>query len=700
MRKPKTSQSDSPNYELPEAGAASTQLQLFAQELWEQTAGKNGIDLTGYDAKASLVLRIAWAIGQGLAIGTVLTRFSTKMQGSTQDQLRVNVEFAARNRIYTPPEFLCVDEAVKGRKDDRPALQRCQLILQRRIATVLLIFKLSRLYRKAHQAKRFIEEEIVEAGLRAVAVSQNIDTADRKGWRLMVGLHGAMDEELLAAIGDHVREGQVGLFLRGWATGAIPLGYKAVVVPNAPLTRRGHPRTMPAVDESVAPLIREHFRLIAEGLSFRDGWRKWRRDGGPVDKRCKTGVMGYNAYLRMLSRANYIGLKEFCRKRNQWFSKADTIRQIAQPPEEVKVFRCEELRIVNDEVYWKVQTILKDKELGSRQRVLNRDHHLWDLTIGLFKCPHCRNACNQPQRFHMSGAKGQYMRCANPECPTPVMVHRQEAMVGICGELSKKLENDHALMDQVVASIPVLGSEDTDDLRRQVDAKQRQLRQLRQKIADIEELLGSGSDEDRTRRKASIRAAELERGGVELELLELQRRCGTSQHSGEPVTRERIVDAIGELLKLLDDAAMGRLGAEVVHKAVRVFGRLVGGGITVLAERRPGRKRWIVKARFTPHLLTTVRSDLGGVHGQTVAAPPVEVWLRKPPRVDELADEVHNIYENERIGFRLINQRLEKKYGKKIGSGNICAAWRRWYEVRALPLPPPRTNMGRPRRSA
>ena len=692
------------NYDLPEAGSASPELQLFSQDLWEKTARVSGADLSGYQHTMSLAARIIWAIGQGLAIGTVLTRFSTKKQGSTEDQLRVNIEFAARNKIYCPPEFVCVDEAFKGRKDARPALLRGQLILQRRLATVLLIFKLSRLYRKGHQAKRFIEEEIVEAGLRAVCVTQNIDTTD-KNWRLMVGIHGAMDEDLLSAIGDHVREGLVGLFLKGWTTGALPLGYKPVPVQGAPLTRRGHPRTMPAVDGMVATMIREHFRLIAGGMSLREGWLKWRRDGGAVDTRCKTGVMGYYAYIRMLSRADYIGLRQFCRKRNQWMSKADTIHQKVQPAEEVKVFHCEELRIVDDETFWKVQKILKGNELGPAQRVLNREHHLWDLVIGTFKCPHCHDARNKPQRFHMCGARGACMRCPNPECPGPVMVNRRQAVQMTCQDLSARLQADTDLIRRILDSFANLGTEDNDQLLRDLAAKERELRQVKQKIGDTEELLGSGTEEDRTRRKALIRAAEQERSGLELEVLELQRRCNGGRRGGAPITAAQIEQCLAGLLKLLDDAAAGKLGPEVTGKAVKVFSDLVGGAIFVHAEKRPGRSRSVVRGKYIPSLFRFVRSALGESNVTAVptdngSSAQVEIWLRKPPRVDLLADEVHQLYEHEGIGFRLINQRLEAKYKQKIGSGNICAAWRRWYEVRGLPLPAPRTSMGRPRRKA
>jgi hypothetical protein len=55
--------------------------------------------------------RLAWATGTGLSIATVYSRFSSKSQHSTEDQVRTCTVFAAQNKMYVPPEAVCVDEA-------------------------------------------------------------------------------------------------------------------------------------------------------------------------------------------------------------------------------------------------------------------------------------------------------------------------------------------------------------------------------------------------------------------------------------------------------------------------------------------------------------------------------------------------------------------------------------------------------------
>ncbi|MCY2995963.1 MAG: recombinase family protein [Planctomycetota bacterium] len=190
---------------LPTAGSASPDLVQLIQQTWLESAARAGIDLTGFDPAASLVDRLAWAHSKSLEIGTVLSRFSSKLQHSTTAQVQDCVQFAANHGIYVPPEYICVDEGVSGRKSRRDGLDRVKLILEHKCARVLLVFKVSRLFRVAYRGFQFFQEEVVEEDLRAISVSQGIDTAEEKTWKQLAYLHGIMDEMLLTTIADHVR---------------------------------------------------------------------------------------------------------------------------------------------------------------------------------------------------------------------------------------------------------------------------------------------------------------------------------------------------------------------------------------------------------------------------------------------------------------------------------------------------------------
>ena len=291
--------------EIPDAGSANAELQALVHSVWIEAMEGRRIDVTGFDPHAPLSDRLAWAKSNGFEIGGVLSRFSSKLQHSTTAQVRDNVQYAAGHQIYVPPEFVCVDEAVSGRKARRDGLTRMTALLQAKLVRVLLVFKVSRLFRVAYLGFKFFQEEIVEENLRAISISQGIDTADHKAWKQLAYLHGIMDEMLLGAIADHVRSGLSNLFQMGYVTGALTLGYVGVEVPGAPLTKLGRPRRQPAVCETIAQLIVEHMRFIRDGMPIKEGWRRWIAAGGPCDAR-SSGRMTYGSYrAHALERALY-----------------------------------------------------------------------------------------------------------------------------------------------------------------------------------------------------------------------------------------------------------------------------------------------------------------------------------------------------------------------------------------------------------
>ena len=60
---------------------------------------------------------------------------------------------------------------------------------------------------------------------------QHIPSFLAENYYALIG--GLMDEILLETIADHVRSGIKSLFVAGYATGALPVGYRPVEVPGA-----------------------------------------------------------------------------------------------------------------------------------------------------------------------------------------------------------------------------------------------------------------------------------------------------------------------------------------------------------------------------------------------------------------------------------------------------------------------------------
>ena len=203
----------------------------------------------------------------------------------------------------------------------------------------------------------------------------------------------------------------------------------------------------------------------------------------------------------------------------------------------------------------------------------------------------------------------------------------------------------------------------------------------------MHELLGQGSDTDRAETKSKIRAAQAERAAVRAEVA----RLGGSGRKRSPVTEETVREVLDQFGALLVDANPERLGEDAVYRAASLFRRLVGERVWVDVDIRVGRKRGVVRARFTPRLLSTV-ADTVGAGPAPDPAGEIVVWLRRPPQVDLMAPEARRLYEEEKLGFLAI--------GKALGivSQEAYRAYKRYYEMQGLPVPP-RRPPGRYKRS-
>jgi DNA invertase Pin-like site-specific DNA recombinase len=665
---------------IPTAGAASNELVSQLITTWGEAAKNAGIELIGFDPSAPLEDRLSWARTSGLSVGAVLTRFSSKESSSTTAQAVDCVRFAPSKGIYVPPEYVCVDEAVTGRKMRRVGLDRVKYILKNKMAEVLLVFKMSRLFRSSYQGTKFINEDVVEEGLRAISVTQNIDTDDEKTWKSQIGLHGIMDEMLLGAIADHVRSGLQELFRQGYVTGALPVGYVRREVPDGRKTKLGRPRTAPAVQSDTAELIKQHYKWIRDGMSVREGWRRWLKAGGPCDPRSPTGRMTYIAYRRMLSNIRYTGRWLFCEKRNQWKSKLDYNLQVKGPADEVVKVLCDELRILDDDLFFAVQLKLLKNHRGPKIRTDKpRTPQLWDLVVDCFYCSECK------VRFHQTGANGKSMYCKRDvACPCNSFVRRQEAVLAVCGKLAELLKSDGKLIEDTIVRAVEIDAAGELSLQDELNAGNRKLAGINRKIDDLAELAGEGSDEDRKKWKAKVTAAQKDRATVQLELACLEKRINRSK---SPITAEQVRSIIANFTTLIVNGAAGLLGDDFVYLAGDVFRQLVDGRIDVHVERRAARSRSNVVGIFRPNLIATIgRATDAGIPGAHNDDSTVRVWLRQPPLRDRLAERVHHLIDVERHTYRSAAKVLQEE-GYNVNSGVVWQIYRRYYEMTGKPTP-------------
>lgn len=189
---------------LPSAGSASAEVMAMAHDHWREAAHRHDVDLEGFDVHASLVDRLAWAQSRHLQFAALLRRHSTREQRSTMVQIMACLDYAASHGMYVPPEYICVDEGESGRSVRRAGLNRMREILRRKLVSILLVYDVSRLSRVAYRGFQLVQEEVVDEGLRAISVSQNIDTDNVRVWKSQLMLQGMIDGMLLATIANDV----------------------------------------------------------------------------------------------------------------------------------------------------------------------------------------------------------------------------------------------------------------------------------------------------------------------------------------------------------------------------------------------------------------------------------------------------------------------------------------------------------------
>jgi site-specific DNA recombinase len=676
---------------LPIEGSVSVELATRIHEVWIEEASTHGIDVASLVAGRSLGERIAWARSHDLQIGGPLSRYSSKLQHSTQAQLMDCVIFAARNRIYVPPEFACIDEGVSGRKVRRHGLDRMKLILGSKHIDVLLVYKMSRLLRSGHKSFQFVQEDVVEENLRAISISQGIDTSKRDMWKALLYLHGIMDELLLATIADHVRSSLKDLFREGYVTGAIPVGYRRKIVENGRPTKLGRPRTVPEIDPEAAALIIRHFEYHADGMPIVQGWKAWVAAGGPFDPRSTLGQMSDTAYRKLLSNPRLTGLWGFGKMRNLWKSKLDYTVQELQPECDVTIRRCEELRIVSEELFHTVQAQLAKRKRGAPgPKRRNGRSQLWDWVAECFICAVCH------ERFYHYGGGGATMICKRGAlCPCKTSLRRKDAVLTVLAVLQELLKQDTELVAMAIAHAQELDGRPDEDLEDEIARTRKEIASCSREVQRKGDLLGTDDEDEAKRLKAEIEQARLRRSQLKAELARLERRLSGQR---TPITPEQVTAYLSDLTKLLFEAAAGGLGPESIGKAVQAFKSLVGGKILVHVERRPGRKRTVVRGIFTPYLVDTAANNYAVNPRQIGNRTEVTIWLRKPPAMDLLAIRVHELVDDQHLSYSEAADVLDAEGHGRKSAVYVSILYGRYYEMVGQPRPPHGYNNGRPRK--
>jgi site-specific DNA recombinase len=610
-------------------------------------------------------------------VGLIYARYSTDFQHSAADQVRACLEEAVRLRLHVPRDHVFIDLGVSGTKERRPGLDRVRDLLVRKGPKVLLVLTTNRLFRKMYKCMRFVEEQVVEKGHRAIFVRTHIDTAQGQQWRVPLQIHALTDELAGSMYAPNIRAALEGMFLKGWVVCSLPYGYHGVEV-DGPLTKRLRPRRAVAIDPMEAEWVVRIFGwFVTDRLPMARILERLNELQAPLPPKSRSGYWTHGALRYLLENDCYRGWWEYGRGENVWVSEKDYVkRRLRAKPLKEKQF--EDRRLVSDEVFYPAQKLLAESPQRAGRKPKNGDRVTRPRVLnGLLECK------AHDRALKVCGNMGQWMCCpicrAMPKASRPIhtYLNRQLALRKVCEALAERIRTDQGLVTAIInacqdaaAAAGAVDPKRPTALRDRLDRLTRQINFVLQNAGD--------TDEDRRESADRVRTMRAERSEVAAELATL---TAVAARPARVPTEAEARNLLAELAEVLL-AAMG--GADPADAgAVRTLLEMVTGGRIELEQAGERRKwhGWLV-GRFVPRLLQTALSRLPGAPtGAGESSAELVIEFREDTIAILRAEQVKEMVDRGML-LTAIAEEL------KIDRHQVTAALRVWYEKRGLPAPP------------
>lgn len=622
---------------------------------------------------------------QSDAIGGIYARYSSRFQDSIADQVRSLFEGALERRIFIPRENVFFDLAIRGGKDRRPGLSALRQAIDEKRFSVFMVFTTSRLFRRAYRAMQFVEEELVERGIRGIFLKSRLDTADGENWRTMFQVLATMDEAMVRMSGAHVQASHEGLFLRCLVWGSLSLGYTGEEIPGE-LTRRNRPRRKIVIDQIAQEWIKKIFHwYVVDGLTRNEIAQELNDDPtAPAPAKSLTGVWEAKLVRNHLQNPAYRGWWSYGAKKTKWSGKKDYAEQTLRP-EPLKSGQFEYLRIISDAQWYLAQQMLGKEKANTGRKSKDGDQQSRPRFLrGLFCCP------EHGRQLVVGGPEGRILFC--PLCRAikpekrPLFSHlnRAIALRLTCHKLAELVRADDDLVGEIVtacqqaaASVQQPDPEIAKRLRSQVDRLSRTIDFNRRNPGDTaEELL-------QTEQLLKELGRQLNEMKAELALHEAA--MGTEIVIPTP---EEILALLTQLGEILTSAASAETD-EQMNNARRIIDELTGGRIELsqMGERK-AQRGWL-QGRFSVDLVSVVLGKLAGVHLASDGSHDLDVVIdyRTELLTDQQMEEAKRLWD-QKLPNRVIARRMKRS------RSYVTMLLRRWFESRGLPFPD-----GRKRRS-
>ncbi len=578
-------------------------------------------------------------------IGAIYARYSTRFQQSIADQVRTLFEEAEREGIHIPLENVFFDTAAKGYSSRRPGLSSLRAALENAKVDVLLVFATNRLFRKTYKSLQFVEEELVERGVRCIFVKSKIDTADEKRWRFVLQIYAAMDESVVSMYADHVRAAHEGLFLRGMVFSSLSLGYTGEPI-DGEQTKRKLPRCRIIIDEGAAKWVRKAFEWFTkDGITIQAIAQRLNGDPeAPSPPKSPSGQWNHRSVRYLLANTCYRGEWAYGRKETKWQSKKDYARQVERP-EPLKVTQFEHLRIVSDETWYAAHARLLENESQAGRRSKDGDQKARPRVLnGLFRCP------THDQPLYVGGGFGHNMFCkvcrGLPKADRAIFteLNRELALKLTCEKIAELINGDGDLVERAIRfceeTVAAADQVDPAVLRRHRAEAER----LRRRIEFTVRNFGDTPDDEQL---AADLVTDLKRQRSAV-LKEISRIEAAQSNEVTIPTESELRAAVQDLHKILTKAAGGVTDedAPLVRSIIKM---VTGGRIDVFQQGERLAKRGWLQGRFRVKLLRLVLDRCEGQH-PTHEDDEIEISIdyRQPVPFAAEADKAWELYKQDK----------------------------------------------------
>ena len=350
---------------------------------------------------------------------------SSQREESIEGQLRECKAFAALHDITVIGEY--IDRALTGKTDARPQFQQMIADSAKETFNIVIVYQLDRFSRNRYDSAMY-KSKLKKNGVKVISAKENI-TDDPSGIILESVLEGMAEYYSVELAQKIVRGMTENALACKWLNG-IPFGYKIDVDKHL------------IIDETRAPIVKRIFEMYAAGER-------------PVD------IINY-------LNSNHVKTthgKEFKRwslnhiLRNQTYTGVYRWRDIVTPNGVP--------RIISDELFYKVQTLLKTNH---KVRQANKSDTY--ILSSKLKCGSCGNVMTGTSGTNRSGTRYYYYQCQGNKRKTCDMspIPRDKLDDAVIAETIRMLSTPGTIdfIADTVAALPSDGNEKIKRLTREI----------------------------------------------------------------------------------------------------------------------------------------------------------------------------------------------------------------------------------------